>query len=459
LIEKSWKQLLNNWLDFSKSGSCEILLKIYKSIQELALKCPNCVYKQISEVWKILVVSINWVTAHNSREYYHSRPLLLKLVPDVVNCLKAIFSCPYTEYKLILEQNYTPELYELIRTVLNAMNNLKEMHIARSPVYLILEEEVIFTFIEFLPTTFSNLTSFQEYFKFIQQFLTFSTDDPRSDGFIRKALLIIKSLITVNDLDSKFLKEVLSELYKKFNYIIALRLQRDACKILLLNSEKPLWYATGKFFIMISTYLVNVDLYEDKNVGLETGDDTKESKVTEEVKGLMLVRGKKINEDAKLQEFIWANTINLLKDIIKISELSFNGMEEELVEEIVEKSQQLSIDLVNFIANILLPSSENQTKEIQKELINIIDSGFNAFSKTLFIKPFTKITKTLPKFCINTLINLCNSQEINEKTLQMKQRISGITTRVLINRCKVILHDYIDNERRSGQVPLNKYNC
>eukprot|EP00826_Nyctotherus_ovalis_P045434 TRINITY_DN5032_c1_g1_i1.p1 TRINITY_DN5032_c1_g1~~TRINITY_DN5032_c1_g1_i1.p1 ORF type:complete len:217 (+),score=76.64 TRINITY_DN5032_c1_g1_i1:81-731(+) len=126
--------------------------------------------------------------------------------------------------------------------------------------------------------------------------------------------------------------------------------------------------------------------------------------------------------------------------------------------DVIKKSQDLDIILMNFILKVLLPNSENLDRNSQQELIILIDSGCTAFNTSFSSISYKNSGDVLDTFCIEALIRLCNSEEEQgSKFYPVKQKISNMTTPILVNRCKTIFHKYLADEKLSGTVPLPSY--
>ncbi len=440
----------------------------------MVTKCKTCVYHKFDETWRIFVESINWIINDKPGTHAHARPLVIKLTPVIVDSFKTIFSSEVTaEHGPVLSEKIQASLYVLLRKMLGATSVSEGLHGISNPIKLLTEERTVFDFIEYLPTIFNKPELYHTYFNFLLEFLNFRVENPHSDAFIRRVLGIIKNSVVVHNLGLELVKGLVPKLYPKFATIISLRFQNDACKMLLFNAKdsQPLWYEVGEFFVNISTFLVSPKMYKEvAEAGVEE-PVVKVAETEETAAGNANVaavvssenfakRTAEILNDKELQEVAWSHVIKLLKEILKVSDSALNLLDKGLAEEVIKKSQDLDITLINFILKVLLPSSGNLPKESQQELINLIDHGCTAFNTT-FSNTSTHSRSggdTLSKFCISTLIGLCSSTESTaEEFISVKQKIATITTPVLINRCKAIFHKYMADEKRSGQVPLPKF--
>ena len=97
----------------------------------------------------------------------------------------------------------------------------------------------------------------------------------------RRTSEIIRDLITLYKLDAEIIKSLLPNLYKKFKEIVAIRFKNDPCAMLMKNSKEPLWCSIVNYFIAISTYLVNPELY-DYNANKSKYNTTNEIDLTKQ---------------------------------------------------------------------------------------------------------------------------------------------------------------------------------
>ena len=312
----------------------------------------------------------------------------------------------------------------------------------------------MFDFVEYLPSIYSKQESYTAYFSYLLDMLTFRMDDPHSDAFVRRALEIIKDFIILREMPAGLARVLVPQLYPRFAAVISLRFVNEACKTLLGNAKdaQPLWYDVGEKFVQISTYLVNPQMFKEKY----EENSTAEGKLmpTESFEK----RKKELLENKELQGVVWENIIRLIKEMLKVSDSSLNALDKALAENVIKKSQDLDVTLINFILKVLLPSSEGLGKENQQELINLIDNGCTAFYSSFNSSSSSqnRAGDSLSKFCISTLLSLCANESEEGKFAEIKRKIAAITTPVLINRCKAIFCRYMADEKRSGQVPLPK---
>lgn len=139
-----------------------------------------------------------------------------------------------------------------------------------------------------------------------------------------------------------------------------------------------------------------------------------------------------------------------------------------VVEDVVKSSQDLDMQVMNFITNSLLPNcSDINDKEFQSSLVGIIDNGCNSVYSSVRLSQGsssnTPFGNSLSKYCLNNLFELCRFQlaqttskesDSDKRIHEIRRKIAIITTPVLINRCRDTLKKYANDEQKSGQMSL-----
>ena len=137
----------------------------------------------------------------------------------------------------------------------------------------------------------------------------------------------------------------------------------------------------------------------------------------------------------------------------------------------------MEIDIIQFIVNILLPHSLYINKELQMKLLNLLDMGsnFNYNSNNTSYNSSNgnnNVTSSISKVCISNLFELCryknkddlikelnsnnNNSITNNDYVNIKIKIAKMCTPILIKRCKEILKKYMEDEIKSGSMPLSR---
>ena len=130
----------------------------------------------------------------------------------------------------------------------------------------------------------------------------------------------------------------------------------------------------------------------------------------------------------------------------------------------------MEISIINFIVNTLLPNSLYIEKKMQIQLLNLLDMGSNFdYSNQNSSSTNSSLQSSISKVCISNLFELCKfktennlKREINEKNInpddyvKIKVKIAKMCTPILIKRCKETLKKFLDDEIKSGSMPLSR---
>ena len=100
----------------AKCGSSDILSTIYKSIQQMAGKCRECVYKRFDELWRVFTDSVDCIVSEKPDPHMHSRSLVVKLSPTLVETFKCIFTGEVAkEYPTVISTKVQTSLLDLLK--------------------------------------------------------------------------------------------------------------------------------------------------------------------------------------------------------------------------------------------------------------------------------------------------------------------------------------------------------
>lgn len=136
---------------------------------------------------------------------------------------------------------------------------------------------------------------------------------------------------------------------------------------------------------------------------------------------------------------LWKSLLSITKELL-LPNTTF-CTDKAIVDEVVKKSQELNILVLDLLLNVMLVSSQGIEKEYVNELISIIESvGFNGISYS-----------GLSTYCLENLFSLCNYNEANSKF-----NVAPIVTPILLNKCKALICKFIDDERKNGLAPMPK---
>ena len=307
---------------------------------------------------------------------------------------------------------------------------------------------------------------YDAYFCLLLNFLEFKIEELLIKSFSKRTLIIIERHIAFYKIPITILKKNLGRLYTKLLNLVNSRYNR------LTTDDTPLWYEAGICLINISGFIIDPE-YKPKFSNAFTttaerisdpGSFKRELNETNSIENpkLLNIRNsinpetkqfsfdyykgflskEDLTEDKELKQIVWNITLKSFKEILAMNENSLLTLEKELAEEVIRKSQDLGIDIINFINSILIQKQNDK----HKELIDIIEIGSITFIE-LSRQGFSNFcSDLLSRRCLDILMEIC--KESNE--------LSKIATPILIERCKVIMREYLAGEKHSGLIPLSR---
>jgi hypothetical protein len=126
-------------------------------------------------------------------------------------------------------------------------------------------------------------------------------------------------------------------------------------------------------------------------------------------------------EEPAIKAFIWSRLLNLLNSTLLFNPESILQHNKAVVEDVVKSSQDLDMQVMNFITNSLLPNCGDSTldkNDLQSTLVQIIDNGCNSvYSSSRLaggsVNSFAgsgPFGNSLSKYCLHNLFELCRFQ-------------------------------------------------
>ena len=172
-------------------------------------------------------------------------------------------------------------------------------------------------------------------------------------------------------------------------------------------------------------------------------------------------------------ETIWLNIINLFTSVFKQSEVGFKGINRVYQETVIRSSMEMEIEIINFIVDVLFPHSLFLSQQIQMKLLTLLDMGCNVdYSSYNYNTSLNVNSSTISQICILNLFELCSyksnedilkenqtqianfNEEKQIEFINMKIKIAKICTPILIKRCRDMLKKFLEDEIKSGAMPL-----
>ena len=173
---------------------------------------------------------------------------------------------------------------------------------------------------------------------------------------------------------------------------------------------------------------------------------------------------------------MWETSISCFESIFNHTNSILNNsnnlaVSTNILEELIRSCQEMNIQIISFIVNTLIPNSFRIQKSLQSKLISLLDIGCN-----FDINSNSQInSSSFSRVVVNNLFELCRFKDdetaqkgINNLNLEsvgisnldeynkIKGKLSKITTPILIKKCREILKKYIEDEMKSGSIPLTR---
>jgi len=385
------------------------------------------------------------------------------------------------------------------------------------PHKLLSEEKSVFEFIEGMNDVASrNQQTHLLYVQFLLSFLEYDVLEPHSEAFIRRVFTILNCVILLGKVSNEILVEVLPKLFERVENLIGLRYNNEACMGLVFPSKgsQTLFYSVGLYVMHFSSYLLNPKHFKQRmqihfkqmkeqqnpmrsqssfplgSTGFASAKFTSppEEQAYTTTSDIMfseqlefaLVDPDLIStqpmQSAEIKALVWAKVVPLVKSVLLFNPDKVLAHNKAVVEDVVKSSQDLDMQVMNFITNSLLPADglDGGKEAVQGILVSIIDNGCNSVysSQRLLSSSSTGIAaagpfgNTLSKYCLNNLFELCRNQPLRDgeqsdspstsdkRIYEIRRKIASTTTPVLINRCRDTLKKYASDEQKSGNMTL-----
>ena len=265
-------------------------------------------------------------------------------------------------------------------------------------------------------------------YNYLFDYMKIDYTKPHSDTLCKRSL---QSLYVIYSNRAFPYEKFIIELIESVKKILLYRSQNEYVEIVIKNSKSK----SPLLFNEISSQLISIiKIY---------------------IKGLS-------NED------IWNSIINIYESVFKQTELGYKSIQRQYQDELMKASMEMEIDIINFIINTLIPNSLFLSHELQSRLLKLFDMGCN-----LDYSSFTNNSTAISKICITNLFTLCrykpkeeivkesealhltNSNQI-EEFVAIKIKIAKMSTPILIRRCRDMMRKFLDDEIKSGAMPLSR---
>jgi hypothetical protein len=177
-----------------------------------------------------------------------------------------------------------------------------------------------------------------------------------------------------------------------------------------------------------------------------------------------------------VQEMILGKIMDILKDTLLFDISRIEKHNKAVKDDVIKSSQDLDVQVINFIINSLLPHAHKLGKKFEHTLVSIIDKGCNGYldaistsGLNMFGSSSTVLAKSnsLSTYCFDNLFELCSYKQLRkgnasmnenkrEKLEEIRRKIAKTTTPILLERCKETLKKFLYDEMKSGTIMMSQ---
>ena len=422
-------------IDIIKFLTPEIGINILKILCEIYGSDQKLFCQHINKTWEILDNLKTFINNEETHIKKYSTSIIGgKLISNIIEATKQIFS------KRENFKNYETQLKKLCEFIPHLFYpaSFSEGNIINSnPQKLLRIEKEIFDLIDKLIES-SEKSDLDFLFNLLLTFIEFNPKKSHSEALCRRAFQSIENIFSKYQNNEYLLNEAIPKLIEKIKPILLCRTSNESVSILIRNSKaesKFLWSFISSEFILKIIQKIIFYLKKDE---------------------------------------VWEKIIQLFTDIFKQSEGGYKMIDKLFQEELIKSCQEMEIQIINFIVNVLLPNAIYIGNSLQTKLLSLLDIGSN-----IDYKESSNNSLSISKMCLNNLFELCkfksdeemkkefeknsidgiNQNEINDRSenfISIRVKISKMCTPILLKRCRDIMKKYIDDEIKSGAMPLSR---
>ena len=437
--EENNRNVLELWILYVKimsplinNASAEILKGVLKTI-DFMINSSLCAYfySKYDDVALSIFEDINSVIQRKT-----DLVLTIEVTELLVKIYKQIFIKENIEERpmLLNPQNLSVTLHILRVNLINArptigLNAMRQDHDLKA------EEKQIFNFIEYLGELLhDNDEALKYYLSFLLNFISYDANEPHYEMFVRRTFVIISLGIVKDSYSLDILHDLIPELYEKTCDIIDLRYHNNSCMSLVfsMKASSSLFESAGMFLLQVTAHLLDKDSEELPQFSLSDQDSMKKPNLTidipeyeedeeskeneesateisninekdsdeeiqlaqktkhkdtgfksqlgaiDEEDSVLLSPSKKRTEEISLQtvqDTILNKIMDLLKDTMLFDISKIEKHNKAVKDAVIKSSQDLDVQVINFIINSLLPHSHKLGKKFEHTLVSIVDKG------------------------------------------------------------------------------------
>ena len=433
-------QLINLCSDILKFSNPEISINILKISNEIEQSDFKLFLENIKQVWIIFNELANYINKENEFIKKYSTSIIgSKLITTIIESLKQIYI--RKDNNLMDDENNYNLLFDYLPKLLKPASFTEGNIIKSNPQKLLRVEKQIFDFIKNLIENNNNKKFLNLIFDFLIKFIKFDNENIHFEAYCKESFELIILLFNNYHNNEKFINENTIKLIKVISPIILSRNDsRTVSNIIKFNKS-------GEDFNYLWNFIMDEFINKIITKILFTLKDDK----------------------------TWEELLNFFTNIFKQSEIGYKNIDKLYLEELNKSSQEIEMSIINCIVKVLLPNSQNIKSDLQPKLLLLLDMGANLEYKDSSL--------SISKMCLDNLFDFCkyktdeeikkdyekyndinikdnNNENIEKNNLEnyikMRIKISKMCTPILIKRSKDTMKKFIEDEIKSGAMPLSR---
>ena len=465
--------------------SPDIIIEMLNCILTIEESYPELFYKYFNLFWCVYYEMSNFISNNYFYENFSDLAFESKMTSKILDNLRKLYLKKEFIEVTLSSENFN-NLLIIIRALINSVYYTQKNLNNDPPYNLLLDESNVFEFMkEIQKIIINDENNLMSYAKFLSSYLKIDLNNLHSEALCRKSLDMFLYLFTDQFLPFNIYKNYLPIFITNCKDIISLRNKIDYVTSLLeirerysqLKKKKSANYGnsfSNNFSSIIGNNTQDLNNQNQINTFPEISIIQLWHYSSEILIKILTFVISNNNKNKNLNknniENIWECLIESYEIIFKQSENGYKTIPKNILDELIKSCQEMEISIINFIVNTLLPNSLYIKKTMQIQLLNLLDMGSNFdYSNQNTSSSTSSLQSSISKVCISNLFELCKfktednlKKEINEKNfdpsdyVKIKVKIAKMCTPILIKRCKETLKKFLDDEIKSGSMPLSR---
>ncbi|MCQ2815941.1 MAG: hypothetical protein MJ252_01625 [archaeon] len=423
---KLYKHLLKILEKIIKISTPEIDTNILKIFSEVASSNKNLFSESFTFLWDIFDEMGQYISKDDFITKYSNYNIGSILIASIIETFKQIF-ISYPEYQKILNEDKNLEkLLNLVKILLSAAYYTEGKIPENTPLRTLRIEKEIFSFLNDLINSNKEEKVIQALFEFLLPYIILDKSKPHSESIMRNCIDLMNKIFN-NEVSNK--EKDFPLLIEKIKPIIISREDNDIVQLVIKHnkdSSSYLWVFLSNEVLKLFSSMI----------------------------------------DKLKDEKCWLTIIELFEKIFIQSQTGYKKIDKTYQEELIKSCQEMEIQIINYIVDTLIPNSFNISIDLQKKLLTLFDLGSNLDYSVSFTNNLS-----INKMCLSTLFDICKYKSEEEMTkdcsntskesfikdiINVKTKIAKICTPILLKRCKNVLQKYLEDEIKSGAMPLSR---